>query len=178
MTAQKLLELLKFLDELDKKLRLQPNLETVKQSLDNLVGSPASPPHQAALASALENLSNSAMALGELLTPSRAAATKEIGSKEFIDPGVADRVKDSVQNNAMTPSVAKDFVERLVNARAAFLEPFEMEGAIWKSSIFKKRSQVKACLMSHSSSPESCPRIILECGGDKLETEMLQSRPC
>jgi hypothetical protein len=122
MTAQKLLELLKFRDELDKKLRLQPNLETVKQSLDNLVGSPASPPYQAALASAQENLSNSAMALGELLTPSRAAARKEIGGTEFIDPDVTDRVKDSVQKNAMTPSVAKDFVERLVNARAAFLE--------------------------------------------------------
>ena len=48
MTAQKLYEILKFLETLDKQLELQTRLEAVTNSLSNLVSQPAQPPHQSA----------------------------------------------------------------------------------------------------------------------------------
>jgi hypothetical protein len=44
-----------------------------------------------------------------------------MGGAEFFDPSIAETVKESVQKNAMTPSVARDFVQELAARRAAFL---------------------------------------------------------
>lgn len=44
-----------------------------------------------------------------------------MGGGEFFDPLIADKVTNSIQTNAMTPSVARDFVQDLANKRAAFL---------------------------------------------------------
>src|SRR6266404_129716 len=121
MTAEKLYSILKFLDELDKKLGLQTSLEAVRDALINLVSSPAHPPHQSALATALDSLSAAATRLGEAITPSQATVIKELGGGEFFDPRIADKVREVVQMNAMTPSVPRDFVQKLAERRAAFL---------------------------------------------------------
>jgi hypothetical protein len=44
-----------------------------------------------------------------------------MGGGEFFDPSIAVNVEMSIQMNAMTPSVAKDFVEDLATRRATFL---------------------------------------------------------
>ena len=44
-----------------------------------------------------------------------------MGGEEFFDPSIAEKVKTAVQMNAMTPSVARDFVQDLVTRRADFL---------------------------------------------------------
>jgi hypothetical protein len=121
MTAEKLYSILKFLDELDKKLGLQTSLEAVRDALNNLVSSPANPPHQSALATALDSLSAAATRLGEAITPSQATVIKELGGGEFFDPHIADKVREVVQMNAMTPSVPRDSVQKLAERRAAFL---------------------------------------------------------
>ncbi len=86
MTAEKLYSILKFLDELDKKLGLQTSLEAVRDALINLVSSPAHPPHQSALATALDSLSAAATRLGEAITPSQATVIKELGGRRVFRP--------------------------------------------------------------------------------------------
>jgi hypothetical protein len=121
MTSQKLYEILKFIDALDKKLQLQTRLEAVKSSLANLVSQPAQPQYQSALATALAAFEQSAAQLRASITPSQAAVIETMGGAEFFDPSIAEKVKTSVQMNAMTPSVARDFVQELAGRRAEFL---------------------------------------------------------
>src|SRR5713226_2165031 len=121
MTSQKLYEILKFLDTLDKKLNLQKSLESVREALTNLVGAPAQPQYQSALASALTSLEVAAAKLHGSITPSQYATIEDMGGAEFFDPSIAEKVKTSVQMNAMTPSVAKDFTEELATKRSEFL---------------------------------------------------------
>ncbi len=44
-----------------------------------------------------------------------------MGGEEFFDPEISDKVKSAVQLNAMTPAVARDFVQKLADRRAKFL---------------------------------------------------------
>jgi len=120
MTAEKLYGILKFIDTLDTKLNLQKNLEAIRDALANIVSQPAQPQYQSALASAIAGFGAAADKLKET-TPSQAAAIKELGGEEFFDPLIADKVRNTIQTNAMTPSVAKDFVQDLATRREVFL---------------------------------------------------------
>jgi hypothetical protein len=121
MTSQRLYETLRLLDALDNRLRLQPSLEAVGNALTTLVSQPAQPQHQATLANALSAFEAAASQLRDSITPSQFEAIKGMGGEEFFDPSIADKVKASVQTNAMTPSVAKDFVQDIVSRRSQFL---------------------------------------------------------
>lgn len=122
MTLNKLYGTLKLMVQLDDQLHLQSGLVSIKDTLNNLVGSPAQPQYQSSLASALGQFSNSAAGLGSAVTASQAATIAEIGGQEFFDPQIAEKIKASVSANAMTPSVARDFAQDLANRRASFLE--------------------------------------------------------
>jgi hypothetical protein len=120
MTAQKLYEIVKFLDDLDRKLDLQTTLETVGTALSNLVSQPAQPQYQSQLANALIAFENAAGQLGEI-TPSQYAVIEGMGGGEFFDPSMVEKVEKPIQLNAMTPSVARDFVQEFAAKRATFL---------------------------------------------------------
>jgi hypothetical protein len=121
MTSEKLYGMLKFLDMLDTKLNLQKSLEAIVTALTNLVSSPAQPQYQSELATALSTFETAAGKLLTSITPSQYSTIKEIGGEGFFEPKIADRVKLSIQTNAMTPSVAKDFVQELATRRSTFL---------------------------------------------------------
>lgn len=121
MTAQRLYGTLKFLDALDSQLGLQASLDSIRDTLNTLVNAPAQPPHQSALASALSAFTTAAARIGESITPSQAAVIADMGGGEFFDPSIAEKVKASISANAMTPSVARDFVQDLSARRATFL---------------------------------------------------------
>jgi hypothetical protein len=111
MTTENFLETLRFIVKLDGDLKLQAQMETIATTLANLVQSPAEPSYQSALASALERFSSSAAKLGEALSPSQIARIASVGGQEFLDPLIAEKIRRSVETNAMTPSVARDFVK-------------------------------------------------------------------
>src|SRR5579862_1130228 len=100
MTAQKLVQILSFLDDLDKTLGIQTKLEAVRDALDNLVASPAEPEYQSKLAGALESFVKATAKLSQSITPSQVAMIKEMGGEEFFDPGIGNSVTESVQKNA------------------------------------------------------------------------------
>src|SRR6266700_3208185 len=122
MTTGKLYALLSLLEAVEKKLKLQGTLESIREALNNLTSSPATPQFQSALASALAALEAAAPKLLDAITPSQAADIKAMGGAEFFDPGISEKVKNAVQTNAMTPAVARDYVQKLTAKRAGFLE--------------------------------------------------------
>lgn len=125
MTIEQFYETLQFIRDLDEKLEIETNLEVVRDALNNLVASPAHPPHQSALASALEAFSNAVSGLKGAVTPSQSSAIATIGGKEFFDPDIYEEVRAAIATNAMTPSVARDFVKDLTSRRSEFLATAE-----------------------------------------------------
>jgi hypothetical protein len=111
MTSQKLFTILKFLDELDGRLKIQLHLEGTKTALDGLVTQPANPPYQAALASVLSAFKEAAGGLRREVTPSHLVALETMNGAQLFDPWMAGSIETSIQTNATTPSVARDFVE-------------------------------------------------------------------
>src|ERR1017187_10570750 len=120
MTAGKLFGTLKFLYDLDCRLALQSYLESIREALNNLVTQPANPNHQGNLANSLKNFEE-AKKLSESITPSVASMIAEMGGTDLFAQDIADKVKTSIAMNAMTPSVARDFVQELASRRATFL---------------------------------------------------------
>jgi hypothetical protein len=121
MNVQTLATTLQFIVDLDSKLGLQTNLQSVRSSLDQLVQSPANPTQQSNLAVALAAFKEAAEKLGESISPPYRALIKELGDDRFFDPAIAEEVMASIASNAMTPSVARDFVQKLATEREAFL---------------------------------------------------------
>jgi len=121
MTIEGFYETLKSAVELDVQLRLQASLEAIQDTLNNLVSSPAHPQQQSTLATALKTFTAAAKELGHALTPSEISSIAQAGGAEFFDPSIADKVKTAVATNAMTPSVARDFVHDLATRRAIYL---------------------------------------------------------
>jgi len=122
MTAQKLFEILSFLDALDTKLNLQKNLESISTALSNLASQPAQTQHQSNLAAALAEFQKGADQLSGLITPSQFVIIDSLGGARYFDPAIADEVRTSVEKNAMTPAVASQFVQELSAKRADFLQ--------------------------------------------------------
>jgi hypothetical protein len=122
MTTETFYETLKSIVEFDVDLRLQTGLETIRDTLNNLVSSPANPQHQSALASALANFTAAAERLAQTLTPNISSSIAAVGGGDFFNPTIAEEVKDSIAANAMTPTVARDFVQDLATRRASFLK--------------------------------------------------------
>ena len=125
MTIEKFYETLLLVIELDKHLGLQTEIEKIKDGLSNIASAPAQPQHQTALASALAALDEATDKLDRLLTPSQISSITDIGGGEFFDPNISIKIREAISANAMTPSVARDFVADIAKRRAAFLATCE-----------------------------------------------------
>lgn len=121
MTAEKLYGILLFIDDLDSRLSIQNSLQQVATALANLVASPAQPQYQTQLAQALTAFDQSVSKMNEAISHSQFQTISTMGGEEFFNPRIAENVRNSVEKNAMTPSVASDYVQSLLTNRAAFL---------------------------------------------------------
>jgi hypothetical protein len=122
MTSQKLLEALQLMVNLDAELKLQASLNKIRESLANLAGQPATPQFQTNLASGMSAFSDGVSQLRSRITPSQFGRIAELGGEEYFDPSIADKIRDQIERNAMTPSVASSFVNDITTRRAEFLQ--------------------------------------------------------
>jgi hypothetical protein len=122
MTSQKLYDALQLMVDLDAQLSLQASLNQIRDNLVNLANQPATRDFQTNLTSAMATFSDGVKKLRTEVTPSEFGTIAELGGAEFFDPSIADRIRDSIEHNAMTPMVARDFVQDIATRRAAFLK--------------------------------------------------------
>lgn len=122
MTSQKLYETLQLIVNLDESFELQTSLTQIKDNLTSLTAQPAGTQFQTSLASALSQFSGGANQLKNTITPSQILTIEELGGAEFFDPSIAEKVRSSIERNAMTPSVARDFVKDIASRRADYLQ--------------------------------------------------------
>jgi hypothetical protein len=122
MTIEKFYETLTEVVDLDGKLGVQTALDAVSSTLTDLVGSPANPSYQAALASALSGLDVATQKMANRLNASLSGYISQINGEEYFEPSLYEKVRVAIAENAMTPSVAKEFVENLAKRRKIFLK--------------------------------------------------------
>lgn len=122
MTTEKFLETLKLIRDLDEEHKFQASLDLVSTTLTNLTNTPADTNAQSTLATSLDSLEKANAFVFASLAPSDLRAIASMGAEEYFANDLAANVKASVASNAMTPSVARDFVKRLATQRASFMK--------------------------------------------------------
>lgn len=122
MTSEKLYEVLQLMVDLDAKLQLQPSLNQIRDNLANLASQQATPQIQSNLASGISAFSAGVSQLRSEITPSQFGTIAELGGEEFFAPSIANTVRDQIERNAMTPSVASAFVSDIAKRRTAYLQ--------------------------------------------------------
>jgi hypothetical protein len=122
LSSEKLYEALKLMVDLDQKLGLQTSLAQIRDTLNQLVNSPAAPQHQNTLASAISTFSAGAERLPQEIGATQWSAIEELGGAEFFEPSIAEKVRGAIERNAMTPSVARDTIQDITTRRAEFLQ--------------------------------------------------------
>jgi hypothetical protein len=122
MTSERLYNILKLADSLDQNLGVQSKLEAVVNALQNVASQPSQPQYQTTLSSALKSFLEAVTQMPPAIDPSQAAAIREMGGEDFFEPSLGEKVDKEIQIRAMTPAVARDFVQDLASRRAAFLE--------------------------------------------------------
>jgi len=121
MTSDKLYGILTLLENIESELRIQPSLEAVGSALNSLASQPAQPQHQTTLAQGLSSFETAVGQMRTWISPSQMKAITAMGGGEYFDPSIADKVKNAILQNPMTPSVARDFVQEFATKRANFL---------------------------------------------------------
>lgn len=122
MTVERFLEVLNLIETVEENYDTQRTLESIASNLTALVNSPGQPTQQTALAAGLTRLNQAVAELDQHLNPADIEAISKMGGKSFFDRDLAQEVSDSVSRNAMTPSVAREFVQELSNNRKEFLD--------------------------------------------------------
>ncbi len=121
MNVQTLYETLVDLERIDRSLDLQTRLTEIATNLESLVQQPAQPSIQSSLATALVQFAESTAKLPENISPSHMAVIKSIGGGDFFDAGLSEKIRKSIAENAMTPSVAYEFVKQILSSRQAYM---------------------------------------------------------
>jgi hypothetical protein len=106
---------------LDRNLKIQTWIDQIRDNLTNISNAPAQPPHQLALANALNSLTSASDQLAEQVTPQQFHLIDELGGSRYFDPQLAKQFKSEIAANAMTPSIPRDAVQKFSSERANFI---------------------------------------------------------
>lgn len=118
MNTEQLVALVRELLEDEENFQIQAKLEAVADALVNLVSNPQDSEHQTAVASALEQLQE---ASDLEYIPATIERMDEVGARPYFTPAMVARLRQSVEENPMTPAVVQAEATSLVQERANFL---------------------------------------------------------
>ena len=125
MNSSRLYFFVLFLLREEKRLTLQAKLDEFFNALQNLVGAPQDSNHQVSVANTLKALDTAFTTFESALTPAQTTALQELGAYEFFSTSLVGKVRALLSENPMTPTVARDGVDKLRNARAAYIQALQ-----------------------------------------------------
>lgn len=121
MNASRLREILELLIQSESKYEIQKILGEVNGHLNSIVSTPQEPQHQTAFAETLESLRNAMFAMIGKFEPAQIKLFAEIGAEEYFSSDIQGDIAKSVQDNPITPAVARDKVVQFLSDRATYL---------------------------------------------------------
>ena len=125
MDASRLLALANELLRQDKQYEIQPLLEGVAASIQNLSNSPQQSEMQVAVADSVASLKGTLESLAHIQTPADLKALQELHAQQYFTRYLVEAIEESVAENGMTPAVAEKFARSLVEERQEFLDYLE-----------------------------------------------------
>lgn len=134
MNLNRLLELSRKLLDLEKQHELQAKLIAVRTDLDNISSNPAEPTYQASLVEHLKALRSALKAATSSFTPVEQDTVDELISGSEFSLDLNRQLKEAIDQNALTPSVARDNVQKIESTRATTIE--QLKAMIDAASFF------------------------------------------
>lgn len=106
----------------EEELQIQQELQEIVNSLSNISINPAEPSYQVQLRDAADALKKSLSELVLNSQPTYVAYGPLIGAPRFFSLSLLDEITAAINQNGITPSVARDEVQAVVNGRKAYLQ--------------------------------------------------------
>ncbi len=137
MNVERLLE---FIDEilgLENQYTVQRKLTNLDDAIGNVVNNPQDPDQQTSVRERLSELKQGLDTVNTDMTPAAWDYLTEAGYTWAFSPELAEKIEREMNNNAMTPAVVKQMVEKRVSERQSFLELITRASETLKALKFK-----------------------------------------
>ena len=121
MNASRLREILELLIQSESKYKIQEVLGKVNGHLNEIVSAPQEPEHQKNFAETLERLRKSMNGMVATFEPAQIDLFTEIGADKYFVSDIPGDIVQSVRDNPITPTVAKDYVGQFLAERQSYL---------------------------------------------------------
>lgn len=122
MNTSRLVEIVELLLDAEKRHSIQAILTELSENLTNLANAPQEPSHQAGYSNSLKKLSLQMAEMRDEFEPAHLPLFAEIGAYKHFCSDIAGAISRTVQENPIAPTVARDYVSNLVEARTKYLE--------------------------------------------------------
>ncbi len=122
MNASRHLEIVTLLTQVEEKEEIQHGLNELNSHLTSLVSQPSEASHQTNFAKSVSDFQIKINSLRSNFQPAQVKLLEEIGADKFFVSDMASEISDLVRENAATPAVAKQRLEKLVQDRENYLE--------------------------------------------------------
>lgn len=148
MDSAKLAQVVAELLDEDSKLGIQPHLNNLRNTLQNLQGNPADPNLQISAKSQVDTLLQSSKTFKFERDPIFATYVKAIKGDRYFSRKMADEIIEILETNGMTPAVANQHLTSLYNDRDNYVAQLTaLSGAcsalsVGKANITEGESQI------------------------------------
>ena len=130
MNTDKLCEILDRIFDAESKLATQDQLDRLRATLSNLAGDPQIPDFQNEMATAFQNFAESMTRFENFFSPRDYERVLELSEHSFSQ-GIVEEIRQSIQENVMSPNVVNELVEHRYNERTeVFSRLAEMKQAL------------------------------------------------
>lgn len=125
MDVTRLSETLGWLRNEESQNKIQGKLNTLRDHLQNLTGSPGDSNHQLEFSKSLEELDSALSKIEASYDPAQMGRIREIGGEPFFSRRLVDRIRAQLTANPMSPATALEDVNQLLESRAEFVANVE-----------------------------------------------------
>lgn len=121
MNTEQLLRLAREIVEDEDRLKLHQKLTELVQALNNFASNPSAAPHQTEVSNKLKQLSKSLNELQATYSPPIMKRMESIGALPYFTSAMVARLRQSMDDNPMTPAVVQQEAQQLLKERAEFV---------------------------------------------------------
>lgn len=122
MDVSRLSETLSWLRSDEENHKLQSKLSAVRDSLQNLVGSPGESSYQVQLSRSLDELESALDTISSDYAPADRERIIEIGGEPFFTKNMVGRIRAEIAANPMTPATVLADVEDILKTRKEYID--------------------------------------------------------
>ena len=106
----------------EKRFEVQAALIELNSALSSLAAQPQQPVYQVAVSEGLDKLNESLKKLIDTYDAVQSKSILSIGAGPYFTMELISGIRNIISENPMTPTIAQQYVERLVEERSVYLE--------------------------------------------------------